>query len=212
MRPRSSRLAAVAPAGLGRYEDGALVAPTSVTPALSTASNMSRGPPVRWPCLVHVRPAVHAVASARQRSHVTDARRVFPAYVAGQPCGAVAPVLRCWLAAMIAVENRPELGRYQLWLDGELAAYAAYEVHGVHMAFMHTQIEEQFAGRGLGTRLVGDALDDVRANGGSVLPYCPFVRSFIAKHSDYLDLVPAGQRAAFGLASDDPSPGDGETL
>jgi hypothetical protein len=42
-------------------------------------------------------------------------------------------------------------------------------------------------------------LDEVRARGGEVLPYCPFVKSFIEKHPDYLDLVPTNQRAAFGL-------------
>ena len=43
------------------------------------------------------------------------------------------------------------------------------------------------------------ALDDVRAAGASVQPLCPFVRSFIADHPEYLDLVPESKRAAFRL-------------
>jgi hypothetical protein len=32
-----------------------------------------------------------------------------------------------------------------------------------------------------------------------VLPYCPFVRSWIAEHPAYADLIPADQRAHFSL-------------
>jgi hypothetical protein len=32
-----------------------------------------------------------------------------------------------------------------------------------------------------------------------VLPYCPFIRGWIARHPDYVDLVPAKRRAAFQL-------------
>jgi hypothetical protein len=32
-----------------------------------------------------------------------------------------------------------------------------------------------------------------------VLPSCPFVRSWIARHEDYLDLVPTDRRGEFDL-------------
>jgi hypothetical protein len=32
-----------------------------------------------------------------------------------------------------------------------------------------------------------------------VLPYCPFMRSWISDHREYADLVPAGRREQFGL-------------
>jgi hypothetical protein len=32
-----------------------------------------------------------------------------------------------------------------------------------------------------------------------VMPYCPFVKTFIRKHPEYLDLVPQTERNAFGL-------------
>ena len=110
-------------------------------------------------------------------------------------------------SVVISVENRPELGRYQIYVDGELAGFCAYEARGALVAFMHTEICEGFAGLGLGDRLVGEALDDIRAKGASVLPVCPFVRSFITRHLDYVALVPAAQHAAFGL-----SPGNGAAV
>jgi hypothetical protein len=38
--------------------------------------------------------------------------------------------------------------------------------------------------------------------GESVLPFCPFVRSYIAGHDEYLDLVPSEMRARFQLTAD----------
>lgn len=59
---------------------------------------------------------------------------------------------------------------------------------------------QRFEGQGLGTRLVTDALSEVRGAGLAVLPFCPFVRAFIADHTgEYLDLVPEGYRSEFGL-------------
>lgn len=76
---------------------------------------------------------------------------------------------------------------------------------GDAIAFTHTEIDERFAGQGLGSVLVRAALDAVRERGLPVLPFCPFVRRFVARHPEYVDLVPAGQRARFGL---EPAGGD----
>ena len=54
-------------------------------------------------------------------------------------------------------------------------------------------------GEGLGGQLVRAALDSARAEGLSVLPFCPFVRGYIEGHPEYVDLVPADQRKEFGL-------------
>jgi predicted GNAT family acetyltransferase len=43
---------------------------------------------------------------------------------------------------------------------------------------------------GLGTRLARGALEDARARGVVVEPYCPFIAHFIERHLDeYRDLV-----------------------
>jgi uncharacterized protein len=104
------------------------------------------------------------------------------------------------MASSITVVNRPEKARYEVLFDGELAGFMTYELRGSRVALMHTDVDERFAGHGLGSRLVGEALDDARAQGRSVLPYCPFVRRFIAEHTEYVDLVPESVRGTFGLA------------
>ena len=39
-----------------------------------------------------------------------------------------------------------------------------------------------------------------RERGLAVHPDCPFVRGWIAKHPEYVDLVPADEHARYGLA------------
>jgi uncharacterized protein len=135
-------------------------------------------------------------------SQPTDARTGRASYARNRRS---TPLHRASPAAfsVISVVNSPELGRYQIRLDGEVAGFAAYEVEGPHIAFMHTEIDERFARRGLGLGLAAQALDDVRAEGATVLPYCPFIRSFIASHPAYVDLVPESERPSFGLTADD---------
>jgi uncharacterized protein len=47
----------------------------------------------------------------------------------------------------------------------------------------------QARGRGLASQLVAGALENVRARGLKVVPRCPFVRAYIARHPEYRDLL-----------------------
>jgi predicted GNAT family acetyltransferase len=68
------------------------------------------------------------------------------------------------------------------------------------MDLLHTEVADEYGGRGLATELIRATLDDARTRGRHVLPYCPFVKGFLAKNPDYADLVPIEQRSRFGLA------------
>lgn len=99
------------------------------------------------------------------------------------------------------VSDNPAEQRFEARVDGELAGFATYRrsrKQGL-IAFMHTEVDDEFSGRGVGGQLVREALDAARADGLAVLPFCPFVNSFIAEHPEYADLVPEGQREEFGL-------------
>jgi predicted GNAT family acetyltransferase len=89
--------------------------------------------------------------------------------------------------------------RYVITVDGELAGFAQYRDRGELLAFIHTEIDDRFEGRGLGGRLVSFALDDARQRGLAVLPFCPFVNGYIERHREYAELVPEAYRAQFGL-------------
>lgn len=99
----------------------------------------------------------------------------------------------------VTVRDNPDRSRYEVHSGGELAGFAAYQVEGERMSLTHTEIEPAYEGQGLASRLVTDALEDVRVRGLGVLPYCPYVRKFLAKHQEYLDLVPEEERASFSL-------------
>ena len=89
----------------------------------------------------------------------------------------------------VAVVNAPEANRYELRLDGELVGIAAYSRSNGGIAFTHTEVDEALSGRGLGSRLVGAALDDARAQGLNVVPVCSFVADYIEQHPEYGGLV-----------------------
>lgn len=64
---------------------------------------------------------------------------------------------------------------------------------------VHTEIDEEFEGHGLGSRLIAFALEDARERNLAVLPFCPFVNDYIQRHRQYVDLVPEQRRAEFKL-------------
>ena len=88
------------------------------------------------------------------------------------------------------VRNNKSAYRYELWADGEMAGYTQYALLRGRIAFLHTEIYESYEGLGLGTWLARGALEDARARGPVVEPYCPFIAGFIEGHLDeYRDLV-----------------------
>jgi predicted GNAT family acetyltransferase len=106
-------------------------------------------------------------------------------------------------APNVEVVDEPGRQRFEIRVDGKLAGFTEYRRSPGLIAFIHTLIDPRFEGQGLGTRLVTEALRKVRSDGLAVLPFCPFVRDFIASHpSDYLDLVPDVYRSEFGLPAD----------
>ena len=87
------------------------------------------------------------------------------------------------------VVDVPQRHRFEIRVDGRRAGLAAYRLAPGRMTFTHTEIDDAYAGQGLGGTLVRHALDTVRERGLAALPDCPFVRGWIGKHEDYADLV-----------------------
>jgi uncharacterized protein len=108
------------------------------------------------------------------------------------------------------VGDAPAASRFEILVDGAVAGFAEYRRTSSSVSFTHTVVDPAFEGRGLGSVLARDVLDASREAGLTVLPFCPFIRSYIKRHPAYLDLVPAGRRAEFGLApapaADQPTP------
>jgi predicted GNAT family acetyltransferase len=87
------------------------------------------------------------------------------------------------------VRDAPDQHRYEIRDGEQVLGVAAYERRGDTWVFTHTEVDQDSGQSGLGSTLVRGALDDVRAQGGSVVPRCPFVKGWIERHPDYADLV-----------------------
>jgi predicted GNAT family acetyltransferase len=89
---------------------------------------------------------------------------------------------------MTDVVNNPAKHRYELAVDGHLAA-VHYSVADGIITFVHTEVPSELGGKGIGSELIKGALDQVRAGGLRVIAECPFVKGWIGKHADYTDLL-----------------------
>ena len=84
----------------------------------------------------------------------------------------------------------PENSRYVVEMEGRIVGFTEYHLRGGNRYFFyHTEIDEDQAGKGIGSSLARFALDDVRAKEGIVIPLCPFIAAWIERHPDYEDLV-----------------------
>lgn len=99
----------------------------------------------------------------------------------------------------IRVTDNPDAQRYEIEADGHLAGFLDYRSRASRIALVHTGIEPAFEGQGLASRLIAHVLDQARARSLEVLPHCPYVRAYIQRHPEYLELVPEGARTRFGL-------------
>jgi predicted GNAT family acetyltransferase len=86
------------------------------------------------------------------------------------------------------VDNELE-DRFELWYGDRLAGFAAYRHRAGATVFVHTEIDPEFEGKGLGSALAGQALDQTVARGEAIIPVCPFISAYLRKHPEYDDHV-----------------------
>ena len=89
----------------------------------------------------------------------------------------------------IAVSDASQDHRYEARVGGDLAGYAVYLRSPQLIAFLHTEVDGAYEGRGIGSALARTALDEARAQGLGVVAICPFIAGWIDRHPDYQDLL-----------------------
>lgn len=57
------------------------------------------------------------------------------------------------------------------------------------MNITHTEVPRNLEGQGIAAKLTKTILDYARSNGFKVRPICPYTKTYIAKHTEYLDIV-----------------------
>ena len=92
--------------------------------------------------------------------------------------------------ADVEVSRNDDAHRYEAFIDGEQVGFAEYQLTDQLVVFTHTEVEDRFEGRGVGSAIARFALEDVRDAGTRrVLPLCPFIKGWIQKHEEFVPLV-----------------------
>ncbi|HEX9864802.1 MAG TPA: GNAT family N-acetyltransferase [Acidimicrobiia bacterium] len=87
------------------------------------------------------------------------------------------------------LRHEPDNHRYVAEIDGEIVGVAVYHLRNERHIFVHTEVDPAHKRAGVGSALARYALDDVKTNGGTVVPVCPFIASWIRRHPEYDTLV-----------------------
>lgn len=86
------------------------------------------------------------------------------------------------------VRHNEERGWYELEAGGA-TAITAYRREGDTLVFTHTEVPEAMEGQGIGSKVIGSALADVREKGLKIKPLCSFVRHYVDTHPETQDLL-----------------------
>lgn len=87
-------------------------------------------------------------------------------------------------ATDVLVKLNSERYRYELFVGDELAGFAQYHDSGNRVVFTNSEVDDAFAGQGLGKALAGGALDDALARDKVIVPVCPFIAAYLRKNAD----------------------------
>ena len=88
------------------------------------------------------------------------------------------------------VQHLPDEQRYEL-RRGEAHAILTYQRDETRIVYDHTFVPVEFRGQGVAEKLVRAALADARTENLQVVPQCSYVEKFIARHSEFQDLLAA---------------------
>jgi predicted GNAT family acetyltransferase len=82
-----------------------------------------------------------------------------------------------------------ESNRFTIEVGGQKVGFAEYVDRDGQRVFTHTEVADEFGGRGLATILVSEALQATRDAGLRIVAVCPMVAGFVAKHPEFADAV-----------------------
>lgn len=100
----------------------------------------------------------------------------------------------------VAIVRNSHANRFELLSSGQRIGLIDYTQNADVLTMTHTEVSEQYSGRGLAARLVAAALADVRSSGQRVVAACPYIRGYIVQHPEWADLVEHDSHQQSGMA------------
>jgi uncharacterized protein len=99
----------------------------------------------------------------------------------------------------ITVTDAPDEKRYEARDEsGKRFGLVEYIRTDGMITFTHTEVDPAAEGQGIGSTLARSVLNQARADGLAVLPLCPFIKGWIARHPEYQDLVYSNNKTSGG--------------
>ena len=93
----------------------------------------------------------------------------------------------------LPVKNNRDKERFEVQL-GDGFGVILYRKRSAYI-LAHTEVPEAYTGRGIATHLVHEALEQIKAENGRIVPVCPFVKAYLQRHPEYQSLVAAHSAA-----------------
>lgn len=88
----------------------------------------------------------------------------------------------------IKTTKNGDLNRYEIFLEDKLGGFVDYLIQNNEVVITHTEISTSLRSKGLASKLVKFALEDIRAEEKKVIPQCWYVELFLKRHLEYQDL------------------------
>jgi predicted GNAT family acetyltransferase len=87
------------------------------------------------------------------------------------------------------VRENLRLRRFELPIANGVIAAAYYRLEEGRVVLVHTEVPFEFSGQGIASCLARGTFDLLRQSGRKAIPQCSFMSQFLAKHTEYADLV-----------------------
>jgi predicted GNAT family acetyltransferase len=82
-----------------------------------------------------------------------------------------------------------ESDRFSISVEGQKVGFVEFVDRDGQRVFTHTEVSDEFGGRGLATILVNEALQATRDAGLRIVAVCPMVEGFVENHQEFSDDV-----------------------
>lgn len=91
----------------------------------------------------------------------------------------------------LELRNNEENKQFEATIDGSVALIE-YTINDNRIFLTHTEVPSELGGRGVGSLLVKETLEEIDRMNLRVIPACKFVKSYIQKHPEYRRLLATG--------------------
>ena len=84
--------------------------------------------------------------------------------------------------------------RFELEVDGHTAFIESILTNENIMFLTHTEVPPALGGKGVGSNIVGQALQYIEDHGYTLAPLCPFVAKYLRIHPEWQRLLAKGYK------------------